>query len=57
MALYRDTCSILLREIPTKEFYRFEGAKTCSRFDPKNDQAGAQNNKITTVSFIIDAFI
>ena len=31
MALYKDTCRIVQKEVPTKEFYRFEGAKTCSK--------------------------
>jgi len=38
MAIFRETCGILMSEEPTKEFYRFEGAKTCSRFDFNNTQ-------------------
>ena len=36
MSLYRDTSIELGKEIQTKEFYRFEGAKTCSKLNSSN---------------------
>lgn len=33
MALYRNTCIELSKESYTKELYRFQGAKTCSRLE------------------------